>query len=55
MEKIKASDIAKLPIKDPTHVVEVINWRRQYEAVNRAEQKRRSDYMQRYNARNKEL
>lgn len=55
MEKIKASEIAKLPIMDPAHVADVINWWRKYKEVNRAEQKRRSDYMQQYNAKKKQL
>ena len=53
MEKIKASEIAKLPIKDPAHVAEAINWWRQYKEINRAEQKRRSIYMQVYRAAHK--
>jgi len=55
MEKMRASDLVGLPITDALHVAEVINWRRQYDAVNKAEQKRRSDYMQRYNAKKKQL
>lgn len=50
MEKIKPSDLANLPITDPEHVVKEINWWRQYIEVNRQEQKRRSAYMQVYNA-----
>ncbi len=52
MEKIRAADLANLPITDPVHVAKEINWWRQYKAVNEAEQKRRSIYMQVYRATN---
>ena len=57
MEKIRAADLANLPITDPVHVAEQINWWRRYKEVNRKEQKRRSIYMQVYWAthKNKEL
>ena len=55
MEKIRAQDLMALPITDASHVAKEINWWRQYNEANKAEQKRRSDYMQRYNARKKEL
>lgn len=57
MEKIRAADLANLPITDPVHVAKEINWWRQYKGVNEAEQKRRSIYMQVYWAthKNKEL
>ncbi len=50
MEALKPSDLANLPITDPEHVAREINWWRQYKEVNRKEQKRRSVYMQVYNA-----
>ena len=50
MEKIRAADLVSLPITDPKHVAEEINWWRQYKAVNEAEKKRRSIYMQVYRA-----
>ena len=53
MEKIRAQDLMALPITDASHVAKEINWWRQYNEVNKAEQKRRSDYMQLYNARKK--
>ncbi len=52
METINPSDLANLPITDPVHVAKEINWWRQYKAVNEAEQKRRSIYMQVYRATN---
>ena len=57
MEKIRASDLANLPITDPAHVAKEINWLRRYKETNKAEQKRRSIYMQAYRAahKNKEL
>ena len=57
MEKIRAADIANLPITDPEHVAKEINWWRRYKEVNRNEQKRRSIYMQVYWAthKNKQL
>ena len=57
MEKIRAADLANLPITDPVHVAKEINWLRRYKEVNRKEQKRRSIYMQVYWAthKNKEL
>ncbi len=48
MEKIRAQDLISLPITDAPHVAKEINWWRQYNEANKAEQKRRSDYMQRY-------
>jgi len=53
MEKIRAADLANLPITDPVHVAKEINWWRQYKVVNEAEQKRRSIYMQVYMATHK--
>ena len=53
MEKISAYDLKELPITDPIHVAREINWWRRYNEKCKAEQKRRSDYMQRYNARKK--
>ncbi len=50
MEALKPSDLANLPITDPEHVAKEINWLRKYKEVNRKEQKRRSVYMQVYNA-----
>lgn len=57
MEKIRAADLANLPITDPVHVAKEINWWRRYKEVNRKEQKRRSIYMQVYWAthKNKQL
>ena len=57
METINPSDLVGLPITDPVHVAEEINWLRRYKAVNKAEQKRRSIYMQVYKAthKNKQL
>ena len=53
MEKIRAADLANLPITDPVHVAKEINWMRRYKEVNRAEQKRRQIYMQVYRAAHK--
>ena len=53
MEKIRAADLANLPITDPVHVAKEINWMRRYNEVNRAEQKRRQIYMQAYRAAHK--
>lgn len=53
METINPSDLVGLPITDPVHVAEEINWLRRYKAVNQAEQKRRSIYMQVYKATHK--
>ncbi len=53
MEKIRAADLANLPITDPVHVAKEINWMRRYNEVNRAEQKRRQIYMQVYRAAHK--
>ena len=55
MEKVRAKDLAELPITDPIHVAREINWWRWYNERCKAEQKRRSDYMQRFNERKKEL
>lgn len=57
MEKIRAADLANLPITDPVHVAKEINWLRRYKETNKAEQKRRSIYMQVYWAthKNKQL
>ena len=55
MEKIRAQDLTELPITDAFHVAKEINWWRRYNEKFKAEQKRRSDYMQRYNERKKEL
>ena len=57
MEKIRAADLASLPITDPVHVAKEINWLRRYKEVNQAEQKRRQVYMQAYRAahKNKQL
>jgi hypothetical protein len=55
MEKIRAQDLIELPITDAFHIAKEINWWRRYNEVFKAEQKRRSDYMQRYNERKKEL
>jgi hypothetical protein len=57
MEKIRAADLANLPITDPVHVAKEINWLRRYKETNQAEQKRRSIYMQVYKAthKNKQL
>ena len=57
MEKVRAADIANLPITEPEHVAKEINWWRRYKEVNRNEQKRRSIYMQVYWAthKNKQL
>ena len=52
MERLTMTQtLAALPIVDMKHVLKEINWKRQYDEVNRAEQKRRSDYMRQYNAR----
>jgi hypothetical protein len=53
METISPSDLADLPITDPVHVADEINWWRQYNEANLAEQKRRSIYMQVYWATHK--
>ena len=53
MEKIRAADLANLPITDPVHVAKEINWMRRYNEVNRAEQKRRQIYMQAYRVAHK--
>ena len=53
MEKIRAADLANLPITDPVHVAKEISWWRRYKEVNRKEQKRRSIYMQEYWAKHK--
>lgn len=53
MEKIRAADLANLPITDPVHVAKEINWMRRYKEVYRTEQKRRQVYMQVYRARHK--
>ena len=55
MEKIRAQDLVELPITDALHVAKEINWWRRYKERCKAEQKRRSDYMQRYIAIKKEL
>ena len=57
MEKIRAQDLMALPITDASHVAKEINWWRQYNEANKAEQKRRSIYMQKYWAthKNKQL
>jgi hypothetical protein len=55
MEKIRAQDLIELPITDALHVAKEINWWRRYNEKCEAEKKRRSDYMQRYNARKSEL
>jgi hypothetical protein len=57
MEKIRAADLADLPITDPVHVAKEINWWRRYNEANQSEQKRRSIYMQVYLAthKNKQL
>lgn len=51
MEKIKATDLAMMPITDVRHVVHEINWWRQYIETNKREQQRRSAYMQKYKAK----
>ena len=51
MEKIRAQDLIELPITDAFHVAKEINWLRRYNEEYKAEQKRRSDYMQRYKAK----
>ena len=51
MTIIRADDIAGLPITDILHVVREINWWRQYIETNIREQRRRSAYMQKYNAK----
>jgi hypothetical protein len=48
---MRADDIAGLPITDILHVVREINWWRQYIETNIREQRRRSAYMQKYNAK----
>ena len=53
MEKISAYDLMELPITDALHVAMEINWWRRYNEKCEAEKKRRSDYMQLYNARKK--
>jgi hypothetical protein len=53
MEKIRAADLANLPITDPVHVAKEINWWRRYNEANQSEQKRRSIYMQVYWATHK--
>ncbi len=53
MEKIRATDLANLPITDPVHVAKEINWMRRYKEVYRTEQKRRKIYMQAYRATHK--
>ena len=57
MKLLNPASIIDLPITDPGHVAEQINWWRRYNDVNRKEQKRRSIYMQVYRAahKNKEL
>jgi hypothetical protein len=44
-------ELAALPVVDIKHVLGEINWKREYDEVNMAEQKRRSAYMQQYNKR----
>lgn len=53
METLRPSDLVDLPITDPVHVADEINWWRRYKEVNRKEQKRRSIYMQVYWATHK--
>ena len=53
MTLMRADDIAGLPITDILHVVREINWWRQYIETNIREQRRRSAYMQKYNAKKK--
>jgi hypothetical protein len=53
MKLLNPASIIDLPITDPGHVAKQINWWRQYKEVNRAEQKRRSIYMQVYRAAHK--
>ena len=53
MEKIRAADLANLPITDPVHVAKEINWMRRYKEVYRTEQNRRKIYMQAYRATHK--
>jgi hypothetical protein len=53
METLRPSDLVDLPITDPVHVAEEINWLRRYKETNQAEQKRRSIYMQVYKATHK--
>jgi hypothetical protein len=48
---MRADDIAGLPITDILHVVSEINWWRQYTDIKIREQRRRSAYMQKYNAK----
>lgn len=48
---MRADDITGLPITDIPHVVHEINWWRQYIETNIREQRRRSAYMQKYNAK----
>ena len=52
MKLLNPASIIDLPITDPGHVAEQINWWRRYKEVNRKEQKRRSIYMQVYRATN---
>ena len=51
MTLMRADDIDGLPITDILHVVREINWWRQYIETNIREQRRRSAYMQKYNAK----
>lgn len=48
---MRAADIAGLPITDIQHVIYEINWWRQYTESKIREQRRRSAYMQKYNAK----
>lgn len=53
MKLLNPASIIDLPITDPDHVADEINWWRRYKEVNRKEQKRRSIYMQVYWATHK--
>ena len=48
MNRLRPSDLVELPITDPVHVANEINWIREYREVNGREKKRRKDYMIRY-------
>jgi hypothetical protein len=51
MTLLREIDIVGLPITDIQHVVYEINWWRQYTDIKIREQRRRSAYMQKYNAK----
>ena len=53
MKLLNPASIIGLPITDPVHVAKEINWLRRYKDTNKAEQKRRSIYMQVYKATHK--